>query len=269
MAALKLGAIRYFDRIGSTNDEAANWAEQGAPELALVAADEQTAGRGRSGRAWYSPAGASLSFSMVLYPPEKEAPLLGRFNALGALAVSDALRELYGLQALIKWPNDVLVDRRKVSGVLAEASWTGGELAALILGIGINVAPESVNEGALQKSKLLFPATYVEAHSGRPVDRIQLLYATVEKLLYWRPRLPSAEFLKEWEARLAFKGEWVQVTSSESPAKDRPPGSLDGPPLIEEGEIIGLGPDGSLVLRSPSGIPVPVRIGEVRLRPAE
>lgn len=270
LADLPLGAVRSFESVGSTNDEAALWAAQGAPDLALVVADEQTAGRGRQGRAWVTVRGASLALSLVMYPTEKSAYILPRLTALGALAVRDALQKYYGLLAQIKWPNDVLVQRRKVAGVLAEAQWMGDQLGALILGIGINIAAASVGTALRNQDELRFPATYIEGILERPVDRLQLLHDVIAELIRWRPRLASPEFLQVWEASLAFRGERVQVITGQSVGKDGLPAGLEGhPPTVVEGLIIGLAPDGSLKLRIRSGEVVAVRAGEVRIRPME
>jgi BirA family biotin operon repressor/biotin-[acetyl-CoA-carboxylase] ligase len=270
LADLPLGGVRYFESVGSTNDEAALWAAQGAPDLALVVADEQTAGRGRQGRTWVTVRGASLALSFVIYPSEKNAYILPRLTALGALAVRDALQKYYGLLAQIKWPNDVLILRRKVAGVLAEAQWTGDQLGALILGIGINIAAASVGTASRNEDELRFPATYVEGILERPVDRLELLHNVVAELIRWRTRLASPEFLQVWEASLAFRGERVQVISGQSIGKDGFPAGLEGhPPTVVEGMIIGLAPDGSLKLRVRSGEVVAVRAGEVRIRPME
>jgi BirA family biotin operon repressor/biotin-[acetyl-CoA-carboxylase] ligase len=261
---LSLGGIRYYISTDSTNDQAARWIEEGAPDKALVIADQQTAGRGRSGRLWYTPPKASLAFSLVLFPEQDGPYVLPRHTALGALAVSDALHNLYGLRPKIKWPNDVLLERRKVSGVLVEAQWSGEKLAALILGVGINVAPASV----LKDSQLRFPATSIETVLARKVDRVELLHEVLEKLLEWRPRLSTPAFLQAWEERLAFRGEWVQLFPGESPGKDGLPRDLEGLPApVHEGEIIGLAPDGSLRLRTRSGEIVIIHVGEVRLGP--
>jgi BirA family biotin operon repressor/biotin-[acetyl-CoA-carboxylase] ligase len=264
LADLPLGAIRYFNSTGSTNDQAARWIEEGAPGLALVVADQQTAGRGRMGRTWHTVPGAALAFSLVLFP-EKDGPyVLPRHTALGALAVVDALYSLYGLRAKIKWPNDVLLDRRKVSGVLVEAQWSAGDLAALILGVGINVAPASV----LKDSQLRFPATCIEDMLGRKVERLELLHEVLGKILEWRLRLSTGAFLQTWEERLDFRGEWVQVFPGQSAGKDGLPHDLEGLPApVHEGEIIGLAPDGSLRLRTRSGEVVIIHVGEVRQGP--
>lgn len=268
LAGLTLGAVRVFARVSSTNDEAARWVLEGAPDLALVVADEQTAGRGRDGRTWYTPAGSSLALSLVIYPIEAVTHVQSRLTALGALAVHFALRKHYNLPAAIKWPNDVLINRQKVAGVLAEATWSGDTLKALILGIGINVALQSVAVAERLGGGLNIPATCVETAAGRTVDRLELLKYVMQELLYWRPRLASHEFLQAWESNLAFRGEQVQVSVGHSAGKDGLPHSLEGrPPSIEEGRILGLSPDGSLRLRKENGEIVNVHFGEVRLRP--
>lgn len=252
LADLSLGAVRYLPRVGSTNDEAARWIAEGAPDLALLVADEQTAGRGRAGRHWLTPPGVALAFSLALYPPPDNGHTLPRTTALGALAVCDALRNRYNLPAQIKWPNDVLVARRKLAGVLTEMQWLGEQPASLVLGIGINVAPASVPP----ESTARFPATCVETALGRPVDRLQLLHDVLASLLRWRPRLSTPDFTHAWEDSLAFRGEWVQISIG------------DGPPF-QQGVLVGLVSDGALKLRTASGEMVTVQVGEVRLRPVE
>jgi BirA family biotin operon repressor/biotin-[acetyl-CoA-carboxylase] ligase len=252
---LPVGPWRYFDRLDSTNLEAARWVAQGAPDLALVVADEQTAGRGRLGRSWFTPPGAALAFSLIL--TEAVQPhLLARLTALGALAVNSALQEGYALATHIKWPNDLLAGGQKLAGLLTETTWEGESQGVTILGIGINVAPASVpaDDG------LLFPATCVETALGHPIDRWQLFAGVLGALLHWRARLASHEFWQAWEDRLAFRGEWVRVTSGQAR-----PGSAG----LYEGRVIGLNPDGALRLLSHSGEEVAVPNGELHLRPVK
>jgi BirA family biotin operon repressor/biotin-[acetyl-CoA-carboxylase] ligase len=276
LSGLPLGPLRYFDRLGSTNDEAARWAAGGAPDLALVVADEQTAGRGRLKRRWHTPPGAALAFSLILRPTQEQpasaldAALSTRLTALGALAVAAALESLYSLPAEIKWPNDVLVDRRKLAGILAEAGWQGDQLQAVILGIGVNVAEYSVPPEA----ELNFPAASVAGCLAAPgssaglaparVDRLELLRAILEKLLDWRPRIGSMEFLSAWEERLAFRGEWVRIVRT---------GPMAEPPLPDgerewEGQVLGLEGDGALRLLDRSGRVQNLQVGEIHLRSA-
>jgi BirA family biotin operon repressor/biotin-[acetyl-CoA-carboxylase] ligase len=136
---------RVLAACASTNDEAAAWARQGAPEGAVVIADEQSAGRGRLGRAWRSAPGEGLYLSLVLRPPlpPASAPPLTLAVGLGLL---DAARAL-GVPAHLKWPNDLLADepdgrRRKLAGVLTEMATQGMRLEHVVVGIGLNLATE-------------------------------------------------------------------------------------------------------------------------------
>jgi BirA family biotin operon repressor/biotin-[acetyl-CoA-carboxylase] ligase len=254
LAGLPLGPLRYYDQIGSTNAEALAWAAAGAPDLALVTADEQTAGRGRLGRRWYTPRGAALAFSLVLRPESEgqaaqfDGLSSARYAALGALAVGDALLSAYDLPAQIKWPNDVLVGGRKLCGVLVEAAWLGEQLAALVLGIGINVAPASIP----LDSEVAFPATCLERILGKQVERGELLRAVLAALLAERARLDTPEFQQNWEERLAFRGQPVQVM-----------GMRD----VQEGVLLGLAADGALRLAVSGGEEIAVRSGDLSLRP--
>lgn len=266
LSDLSLGGVRYFDRVGSTNDEAVHWAAQGAPALSLVVADEQTDGRGRAGRHWYTPRGAALAFSIVVYPTTEESENLSRMTALGALAVCVALKNRYDISAKIKWPNDVLVDEKKVAGVLVEVQWNGDRLSSMILGVGINVAPGSIEAIHPGRSGLHYQAACLESVLGRPVDRLELLHAVLEGFLYWQPRLAFQEFLQAWESRLAFRDEWVQVISDGKLGPAPNNGTTLSP--IQEGQVLGLEKNGSLKLRTRSGEIVALQIGEVRLRPA-
>jgi len=268
LAGTPINQIRYFDRLGSTNDEAARWADQGAPDLALVAADEQTAGKGRLGRKWITPPGAALAFSLILRPETDTTLVLPRWSGLCALAVCEVLQDLYALRPEIKWPNDVLLERRKVAGVLVETVWSGERPASLILGIGINVAPVSISELILPTSDLIFPATCIEEVLHRPVERLALLRSILERMIAWRTRLASPEFISAWEKWLAFQGEWVRFL----PGEALPDASLQGklpnnPPDVVDGKVLGLAPDGALRLRTLAGEEIVMRVGDVRLRP--
>lgn len=125
----------HFAELASTNDRALAWARAGAPHGAMVSADRQTAGRGRLGRTWASPAASDLYVSLILRPPQ--GPALGAL----ALAVGAGLREglaRWAPQVALKWPNDVLLEGRKLAGVLCEARWVG-DLPELVVGFGVNV----------------------------------------------------------------------------------------------------------------------------------
>jgi BirA family transcriptional regulator, biotin operon repressor / biotin---[acetyl-CoA-carboxylase] ligase len=269
LSGVHLGGVRYYPSTGSTNDDAARWSEEGAPDAALVAADTQTAGRGRGGRTWFSPPGASLSFSLVFYPSINETQSLQLFTALGALPVCLTLEEEFGLEARIKWPNDVLVERKKICGVLAEARWTGNHLSALILGVGINVARESTHERILAAAKAGFPAVSLEEVLGYKVDRFQLLRSVLVRLIAWRKDISSPGFLKAWEERLAFKSESVQIVPFQPTVMKSVGKYQQQTEALEEGTIAGLSPDGSLRLVGKDGDIIEVTHGEVHLRPLQ
>src|SRR5512133_2920580 len=157
LSRLSLGDIRYFDSIGSTNDEALAWAANDTPDLSVVIADEQTAGRGRLDREWCSPKGTALALRIVLRAPDEERSNLTRIVGLAALAVVESLQK-HGLDARIKWPNDILIQGRKVCGILIESVWLGEAVDCVVIGVGVNVSKDSVPPSEV----LHFPATSLE-----------------------------------------------------------------------------------------------------------
>ena len=248
LAKLPLGDVRYFDSIGSTNNEALAWATSGSKDLSLVIADEQTAGRGRLDRKWFTPKGTALALSLILRPKADEKPYITRIVGLAALAVTDSLRT-YGLVSEIKWPNDILLNGRKVAGILVESVWTGEDVDCLVIGIGVNVL-----KGAVPSAEFLqFPATSLEESVGPEVDREKVLRDILAGIIALRPHIVSDSFIASWEKSLAFRGEQVRVDQG------------DGSTLT--GKLLGLESDGSLKLGDETGKSLTVRFGDVHLRP--
>ncbi len=178
LSKLSLGDIKYFESIGSTNDEALAWAANDAPDLSMIIADEQTAGRGRLSRKWFTPKGTALAFSLILRPTADERPHLTRTVGLAALAVAESLRTR-DLATQIKWPNDVLIVGRKVCGILIESVWSGEDVDCVVIGIGVNVLKGSVPPA----EALLFPATSLEEELDYAPERLEILHdilATVD-----------------------------------------------------------------------------------------
>jgi BirA family biotin operon repressor/biotin-[acetyl-CoA-carboxylase] ligase len=244
---LPLGGIRYFNSIGSTNDEALAWAAQGAGDLSVVVANEQTAGRGRYDRPWFSPPSTSLAFSMVLRPRLDEIPYLSRIVGLTALSLADAITKL-GLAPQIKWPNDILLNGRKVAGILIELGWAGEQVNYVVIGVGLNVA-----KGAAPTTDVLrFPAISLEHLLGTVPDRAQLLHDILTAFIALRPHMHTESFMASWEKILAYNGREVRV-------------EMGGDRTVI-GTVTGLEPDGSLKVRDEHGKTVIVRFGEVRLR---
>jgi BirA family biotin operon repressor/biotin-[acetyl-CoA-carboxylase] ligase len=251
---IPLGGLRYFEQTGSTNDVALAWAAAGAPDLALVIAGQQTAGRGRGNHSWFTAPGAALAFSLVFRPLPGEVQSIPLFSALGALAVCEVLAA-HGLHPEIKWPNDVLLNRKKVCGILAESVWLGAKVDSIVLGLGLNIKPEALPP----PEQLTFPATCLEAelpppwHTVEVLEQGMLLQQILQAVRYWRTMLGANIFLHTWERRLAFRGEQVDIW-------------VDGQ-AVRKGQVDGLEPDGSLRLISPQGQIFAVQFGEVHLRP--
>jgi BirA family biotin operon repressor/biotin-[acetyl-CoA-carboxylase] ligase len=250
-AGLPLGGFGVpsyiFPSIGSTNDEAKNLAEDGSPHGTLVLADEQTSGKGREGRKWYSEPESGLALSLILRP-ESFSEGSSALTALGALAVVEGLAQC-GLEARIKWPNDVIVSGGKIAGILVETSWRGESMDYAIVGIGVNVKP-----GSIPKIDLDFPATCVESEVGRRVNREDLFLDILRSFGAWYPRLGSSEVIRAWGERLAYLDQEV---------------SLRGKHSTVIGRVAGLAADGKLMLKIGSGETLLMGEGDLRLRPID
>ncbi len=183
-------AYRYLPSTGSTNDDARIWLDEGAADLSIVVADEQTKGRGRFERKWHTRAGAALASSLILLPTEQERPLIHLFSPMTGIAVAATLEKLFGLHPQIKWPNDILLSGKKVCGILSETAWIGSELKGVVIGTGINITPDAIPPGETMN----LPATCVEAEAGRPVDRWLVLREYLAQMIHWRSQLGNARF---------------------------------------------------------------------------
>ena len=248
LSKLPIGDIKYFDSIGSTNDEALAWAANDAKDLSLVVADEQTAGRGRFDRKWFTPPGTALAFSLILRPSAAERPHLSRMVGLAALSVADSLLAR-GLSPQIKWPNDILLNECKVAGILIESVWSGEDVDCIVIGMGVNILKGAVPDPDM----LLFPATSLEDALGYPVERAEVLHDILAALIVLRPQLNTNEFMAKWERLLAYRDRQVQVEMGGE-------GSVIG-------NVSGLDKDGSLRLSDRDGKFLTVQFGDVRLRP--
>ena len=244
LTPLGLSDWRFYPEVGSTNDIALEWVRQGAPDWALVVADAQTAGRGRDGRRWVTEPGHSLAFSLALRLSPAETRHCSRLAALAALGLIGALSGM-GLKATLKWPNDVLLSRRKVAGVLVEVSWQSDQVEAAVIGMGVNVSPQSVpSPGAVR-----YPATCVETILGARVDRWALLANTLRAMQDTRAILGEDAFIDAWNDHLAMRGELVgfQMRNEE-------------PRLVR---VIGVNSDGQLAMETQDGRQIDAPAGEI------
>jgi BirA family transcriptional regulator, biotin operon repressor / biotin---[acetyl-CoA-carboxylase] ligase len=221
----------YFPIIGSTNDVANAEAAAGAGDGLLVIADEQTAGRGRLDRRWWAPPGSSLLMSVLLRPalPPSQAGQLTMCLGLGAV---EGIEAVTGLRPALKWPNDLLLDGRKLGGMLTELRLDGEHLAYAVLGIGINVNLDFVDGPA---SGLVDTAISLSMSLGRDVDRVALLVAILARCEAWYERVLAGQSPHSaWAARLDTVGHRVAVTTTA--------GSLVG-------MAVGVTPEGTLLVR--------------------
>jgi BirA family transcriptional regulator, biotin operon repressor / biotin---[acetyl-CoA-carboxylase] ligase len=244
--------LRYLSVTGSTNDEALSWARAGAGEGALVVADHQTAGRGRRGRTWHAPAGTALLFSLVLRPRLTPDHLGLLTTALG-VAGAEAARS-FGVDASVKWPNDVTVAGKKLAGVLVESRLSGRNVDAAVAGMGFNV---SVSPRALPED-VAGRATSLSAELGSAPSRPQVLRAVLAALAGLYESLAS----EAGRARVVARAEELSSILGSAVAVRMADGSL------LTGEATGLTESGALVLQMPDG-PAVASAGEIEtVRPA-
>ena len=244
--------IVRFESLPSTNTEVARLAAEGAAEGVAVLADEQTAGRGRLQRAWSSPKGAGLYFSILLRPAIaiERWPLI---TFLAALATGDALREAGKVETDIKWPNDLLANERKICGILAEAIETPSG-RAVVVGIGINLTDDAF------PPEIANVATSVaaEAGRGRQSEREAILAALLSSLSRWYSLLQEPDgplkIVAAWSSRSSYaSGKLVQVTNGDETL---------------QGITRGVEDDGALRVETAQGIQL-IRAGDVTsVRPA-
>jgi len=249
LIGLPLPGVHFYKQTDSTNERALQLAASYSAEFTLVFAEKQSAGRGRLGRKWLSSAGSSLTFSLILIPSDKEQEQLSMFSFLGALSVCRAIKTVSNLEAQVKWPNDVLLNRKKTAGVLAETSWQGQRLSALVLGIGINLLPESVPPD----DQAMFPATCIQSHCALPLQRLAFLRAVIAALIDLRKGILEPAFMQEYRSRLAFLGEWVFLTSQSGE--------------VTRGKLTGVDDHWQLLVEVQGGRQMQFPCGDLHLRP--
>ena len=214
--------VRWFERIDSTNRYLLECAAEGADEGVVAVADEQTAGRGRLGRTWVAPAGAALLASVLLRP---ELPV-GRTHLVtlaAGLAALDAVEALSDAHAGLKWPNDVVVDDRKLAGILAEANGAG----SVVVGMGCNVSPG------------VFPPDLAAMATAVPLDRADLL---AEWLHAYDERLDAlATVVGDAIARSATIGRRVRVELAHETFEGTASTLTDEGFLVVDGRVVGAG----------------------------
>ncbi|MDP1676161.1 MAG: biotin--[acetyl-CoA-carboxylase] ligase [Bacteroidota bacterium] len=235
-----------FESITSTNTFAKQLQNNEAPHGTIVITEEQTAGRGRLQRNWVSPAGQNLLFSIVLYP-DFGMEKISLLPFAGSLAVVDAIETITGLSSTCKWPNDVLINGKKVCGMLLESSLGNSIQEKIVLGIGLNVNQEEFSE------ELRFKASSLQIESGMVINRITLLQKILEELENRYEQLsyfPAQRLLNDWRMKALLFGKKITVLESE---------------FSFTATAIDVAEDGSLIIETDDGRKRNIFAGDVSL----
>lgn len=242
--------ILHYDSVTSTNDLVKEYALKKEKAGLVIIGEEQVKGRGRRGRTWESPKGTGIWMSILLRPdiPPKDGP---KFTLLSAVAVTKAIREITGIEAKIKWPNDIIIDNKKVCGILTEMNAEIDYINYVIIGIGINVNgkkedfPKEVQDRAISLSQV----------KGQLVSRKDLVRSILKKIedyyFQFTNVMDFTGILEEWKSLSCNLGKEVRAT-------------IKGKEII--GLAIDINKDGSLLLKKNDGEIVEVIYGDVRVR---
>jgi BirA family biotin operon repressor/biotin-[acetyl-CoA-carboxylase] ligase len=266
LAGTRFHDVRWVATTGSTNADAMALARDGAPEGIVVVADHQSAGRGRRARTWLSPPGGSLLLSVLLRPPARVADAV---TMAAAVAMAEAVEQVAGVTAGLKWPNDLVIATpdgdRKLAGILAEADWPAGssisggyrppaphDRAVVVVGIGLNVAwPDrstvAADEELAEVADLATALNWV----GREVGNVDVLVAFLHRLDEQYPALVRsgpADLLAEWRRRSATLGRRVRVDLGADDV---------------EGTAVDVTADGHLVVQTLEGERHTLAVGDV------
>lgn len=248
---LKKGLLHHniirYNTVDSTNKEAKRIIEKGTPEGTVIISEEQTGGRGRLLRSWFSPSGKGLWFSVIFMPNNLPAEKITPLTAVAATAVKETLKN-NGINAILKWPNDIFINGRKAGGILAELKTEGGKVKNIILGIGLNINHSHGDfPPDLEKS-----ATSIKIETGEEADREDLFHQllTMIESFYYR-------FLKEgfasirpiWLSDNMTVGKRVSVICSEK--------------SVIIGEAIDLDSEGALIIREDNNNIRRITFGEI------
>ncbi len=240
--------VKYFDEITSTNQYAKRIGEEGAPEGTLVVADEQTQGKGRSGRVWSTPHGTAIAMTLLIRPKLPPASISMVTLVMG-LAVARACRELYHLPVGIKWPNDVVIHGKKLCGILTELSAEMMSVNYVVIGTGINVNVKEFPE-EIQKT-----ATSIALELGHETGRAELIASCMEYFeVYYEKFIQAGDLsplMEEYNELLLNRDQKVRVLE---------------PGREYTGTALGINQNGELLVVREDGSRTAVYAGEVSVR---
>ncbi|MEI7906266.1 MAG: biotin--[acetyl-CoA-carboxylase] ligase [Bacteroidota bacterium] len=247
MATKQFGKnVLSFDTIDSTNTYAKKLNKAEAPHGTIIIAEQQTDGRGRMHRKWVSPKDKNLLFSVILYP-EMDIEKISLLPFAGSLAVADAIESVTELSPTCKWPNDVLINNKKVCGMLLETSSGNYGIERIILGIGLNVNQVEFPDDLITK------ATSLTVECGLEVDRIRLLQKILEELenrYEQLSRFSAGQLLNDWRMKALLFGKKITVLENE---------------FSFTATAIDVADDGSLIIETEEGRKRNIFAGDVSL----
>jgi BirA family biotin operon repressor/biotin-[acetyl-CoA-carboxylase] ligase len=234
--------IHYFDYLSSTMDLAMQLGIQTAPHGTLVLAESQTRGRGRLGRSWFSPKYKGIYFSLILRPKisPSASPML---TLLAAVSICEAIKKVAGLDAQIKWPNDVFCGNKKISGILTEMNAEVDKVNFVVIGIGLNVNND--------KKSLVAQATSLKEQAGQSISRILLLQELLRRIennYFLLEDRGGQGIIDKWRSFSLTLGRRVKVYCQDKHI---------------EGQAVDIDQDGALLIRKDSGLTQKVFSGDV------
>lgn len=251
LATRRVGRVAWhYESVASTMPLAHELAAAGAADGTILLAEEQTAGRGRRGRSWRAPRGSAILCSLICRPPLRPGDLF-LLTAAVSVGLCAGIARATGLRPQVKWPNDLLLDGRKLAGVLCESRFAGAGLAHAVVGFGLNV---NLRAADLPDTPGALPPTSLALALGRPVDRADLLPALLAEIdaaygLLWDDR--SDHLHRRWQALLAGLGEEIRIETDQG---------------ARRGRFAGVDRSGALLLQTGAGIE-PILVGDVIVGP--
>jgi len=240
--------LYYYPQTGSTNDEAYRLGAEGLPEGTVVVAESQTKGKGRMERVWHSPAGSNIYTSLILRPPLRPAAA-PQISLVAGVAVAELLEQYCPGRVELKWPNDVLIQGKKICGILAQMKTAGEDIDFVVVGIGINV-----NIGQSQfPAEILKTATSLSIETGREIARQDLIISLYENFAKWYIKLLQNGFatIKEkWLNMAPMIGQTVQILFQNE---------------IVVGKALDLADDGSLIILTADNKKLKISAGDATI----
>jgi BirA family biotin operon repressor/biotin-[acetyl-CoA-carboxylase] ligase len=240
--------LYYYPEIGSTNDEAFRLGGFGAPEGTAVIADSQTKGKGRLQRVWHSPPGSNI-YTSILFRPTFSADQAPQISIVAGVAVAETINDYCPGNVELKWPNDVLLNKKKVCGILAQMKTSVRGIDFVVLGMGINV---NIAYNQLP-ADIRTIATSLAIETGREIDRLELIISLYENITKWYKTLTQRGFddiKKKWTNFATMIGQNVQVMFCNE---------------VVSGKALGLDDDGSLIILTVNNETVKVSAGDATI----